>query len=284
MKIKTLRKVRSNIIYGILVVFFLFFTMGPIVWSFIISITPDSELTSKASILPRDPVLRYYKQLFLENSQEALIFKRGFKNSLIAATLSIIIGIPIAVLTAYPLSRLRFKGRELIKNFLLVTLVIPAFATIIPLYKMFSVFSLIDTQIGLVLVYVSAFLPLSVWLIMSYFETLPKEIIESAQLDGCGQFMVLLKIILPVSYPVIFAAVLIVFLSSWNQFLVPLILAPSYAAKPITVVISEFVTKTTTKYGLMNAGGIVTIIPPAIVAVVFRQLLIEGMVSGATKG
>ena len=103
-------------------------------------------------------------------------------------------------------------------------------------------------------------------------------------MDGCGRFGVLLKIIIPVSYPVIFAATLIVFLTTWNHYLIPLILAPSYATKPIAVVVSEFVTKTSINYGLMNAGGILAVIPPAILAVVFRKFLVKGMVSGATKG
>ena len=89
---------------------------------------------------------------------------------------------------------------------------------------------------------------------------------------------------MPVSYPVVFAAMLIVFLTTWNQFQIPLILASSNHTKPIAVVISEFVTKTSVENGLMNAGGMLAIIPPVVVAVVFQKFLVNGMVGGATKG
>jgi len=274
----------SITLYILFVILFLLFTLGPIAWSFSLSITPASDLSPESPILPENPTGENFKELLSSKNQQGGIFLKGLRNSLIAGLLSILIGIPIAILTAYPLARMKFKGRQLVKNLLLITMVIPVFATIIPLFRIFTLFNLIDNMVGLVIIYVTSFLPLSVWLITSYFETLPRELEEAAIVDGCGRFMVLLKIIIPVSYPVIFAATLIVFLTTWNQYLIPLILAPSYATKPIAVVVSEFVTKTSINYGLMNAGGILAVIPPAILAVVFRKFLVKGMVSGATKG
>ena len=182
------------------------------------------------------------------------------------------------------MARLRFKGKTPIRNLLLFTIAIPVFATIIPLYKLFITLKLLDQLLGLVLVYITSFLPLTVWLLIGYFETLPRELEEAAYVDGCSQFQTMIRIILPVSYPIIFAASLIVFLTTWNQFQIPLILAPSHATKPIAVVASEFVTKVTVDYGLMNAGGILALIPPAIIAIIFRKFLITGIVGGATKG
>lgn len=278
------KSVWSIILYILFVLMFLFFTLGPIAWSFSLSITPASDLSPDSPIFPENPTWVNFKELLSSENQQGGIFLKGLRNSLVAGMLSIFIGIPIAILTAYPLARMKFKGRQLVKNLLLITMIIPVFATIIPLFRIFALFNLIDNMVGLVIIYVTSFLPLSVWLITSYFETLPRELEEAAIVDGCGRFMVLLKIIIPVSYPVIFAATLIVFLTTWNQYLIPLILAPSYATKPIAVVVSEFVTKTSINYGLMNAGGILAVIPPAILAVIFRKFLVKGMVSGATKG
>jgi multiple sugar transport system permease protein len=197
---------------------------------------------------------------------------------------AIVFGMPISILSSYALSRMEFKGRELIRLLLLATLVIPVFAVIVPLFQIYSNLGLVDNFAGLTLVYISASLPLTTWLLCSYFETLPKELEEAATLDGCSPISTLIRIILPLSYPVIFAASLIVFISTWNQFLIPLVLAPSLHTKPIAVVISEFVTKHTVNYGLMNAGGIVAIIIPACMAIVFRKFLISGLSAGATKG
>ena len=90
--------------------------------------------------------------------------------------------------------------------------------------------------------------------------------------------------VLPVSYPMVFASALIMFITVWNQYLIPLILAPSLDTKPIAVIISEFVTKNTVNYGLMNAGGLLAVIPPVIVALLFKRFLIGGLTAGAVKG
>lgn len=271
--------------YIIAVVLFLMFTIGPIVWSFIISITPqDQVMTPDAGFLPTEITFDNYKALLSTKSQTGILFRKGLWNSLRAALLSIAIGIPIATFSAYALSRVQFKGRSLIRNALLVTMVIPVFATITPLYKIYAHFNVLDNLFSLVLVYVTAFLPLTVWLISGYFITLPKEIEEAAYVDGCSKIKTMLKVIIPISYNIIFAAMLIIFLTVWNQYLIPLILAPSNAVKPIAVVASEFVTKSTVDYGLMNAGGILAILPPALIAIIFRKFLVKGMVGGATKG
>jgi multiple sugar transport system permease protein len=284
MKNARLRKAGGNVFYVFVVIFFLLFTIGPIAWSFIMSITPTSELSASDTILPQNPTMKNYEELLSPDDQQGTIFMKGLMNSLVAAALSILLGIPLSILSAYPLARMRFKGRQIVKYGLLVTMVIPALATVIPIFRIFSIFKLIDNFFALAVVYVSSFLPLSVWLLTSFFETIPKEIEEAAEIDGCGKFAVLVRIVVRISYPAIFAATLIVFLTTWNQFLIPLILSPTYATKPIAIVISEFVTKASVNYGLMNAGGIIAIIPPALIAVVFRRFLVKGITAGATKG
>ena len=134
------------------------------------------------------------------------------------------------------------------------------------------------------LVYISAFMPLTVWLLCSHFESLPIDLEEAAKLDGCRPMQILLHILLPISYPVLFAGALIMFISTWNQFLIPLILSPTNSTKPIAVIISEFVTKNPVNYGLMNAGGLLAVIPPVIIAIIFRRFLISGLTAGAIKG
>lgn len=273
------------ILYAFAVLLFILFTLGPILWSFNMSITPQSEILENTTrLLPKEPTFDNYTKLLTGADQQGLLFRKGMLNSLKAALLSLLLGIPMAVICAYPLARLAFRGSKTVRNVLLFTMAIPVFATIIPLYKIFVTIKLLDSFWGLVLVYITSFLPLTVWLLISYFSTLPKELEEAAYVDGCTRFRTMIHIILPVSYPIIFAASLIVFLTTWNQFQIPLVLAPSHATKPIAVVVSEFVTKSTVDYGLMNAGGIIALIPPAIIAIVFRKFLIQGIVGGATKG
>ncbi|MEW4412698.1 carbohydrate ABC transporter permease [Clostridium sp. AN503] len=271
--------------YTLAILAFVLFALGPILWSFIMSITPQTELAGKTTrLLPVNPTLDNYRKLLSNADQQGELFRNGMLNSLKAAIVSLLLGIPMSILCAYPMSRLRFKGSAAFRNVLLFTMAIPVFATIIPLYRMYANMNLLDNLVALIMVYITSFLPLSVWLLISYFDTLPKELEEAAYVDGCTKFRTMLSIIMPVSYPIIFADTLIVFLTTWNQFQIPLILAPSKATKPIAVVVSEFVTKSSVDYGLMNAGGILAIIPPAIIAIVFRKFLMKGIVGGATKG
>lgn len=282
---KIWRKAIFGVLYVFAVIVFIVFTLGPIAWSFILSITPQAEIGSNTTrILPENPTFGNYIKLVSAGSQEGSLFLKGMKNSLVAACLALLLGMPIAILAAYPMSRIPFKGSVLIRNVLLFTMAIPVFATVIPLYKLFINLNLMDSYIGLVLVYITSFLPMAVWLLIGYFSTIPKELEEAAYVDGCSRFGTMIRVILPVCYPIVFAASLIMFLNTWNQFQIPLILAPGSSTKPIAVVISEFVTKSTMDIGLMNAGGILALIPPAVIAIIFRRFLVSGIVGGAVKG
>lgn len=282
---KTKKPFLPVLLYCLVAFLFIAFFLGPILWSFIMSITPQIEMDAQTTrLLPENPTFKNYAKLLTGGDQQGTLFRTGMKNSLFTALLALIIGIPIAILGAYAISRVPFKGSKHVRDVLLFTMAIPVFATIIPLYKIFISLNLLDNFFGLVLVYITSFLPLTTWLLIGYFSTLPTELEEAAYVDGCSRFKTMVLIILPISYPIVFAASLIVFLTTWNQFQIPLVLAPSHATKPIAVVISEFVTKSTIDYGLMNAGGIIALFPPALIAIVFRKFLISGMVGGATKG
>ena len=188
------------------------------------------------------------------------------------------------MMSAYALSRMEFKGRRLIKNLLLITMVIPVMATIIPLFRLFVARQWLDDVFWLSMVYVSSYLPMVTWLMANYFATIPKELEEAAQIDGCGRLASFLRIIVPTSYPIILSAALIMFLNTWSQFQIPLILASSLETKPVAIVVSEFMTKDSIQYGLTAAAGIIAVLPPALTALIFRKFLISGMMGGAVKG
>ena len=179
---------------------------------------------------------------------------------------------------------MEFKGRMLIRDLLLVTMVIPVMATIIPLYRMFAQGEMLDNLFWLSLVYVSSYLPMAVWLMTNYFATIPREMEEAAFIDGCGRVGSFFRLILPLSRPIILSVALIMFLSTWSQFQIPLILASSMETKPMAIVISEFVTKDSVQYGLVAAAGMLALAPPALAAFIFRKYLVTGMTNGSVKG
>lgn len=278
-------KFGKKIGYLIALVIFLILTLGPFLWTFVLSVTPEYAMMEKTTrLLPEVITYDNYRELLTSGTQKGSILITGIRNALKAVGVTLILGIPIAMMSAYALSHMEFKGRRLIKNLLLITMVIPVMATIIPLFRLFVARQWLDDVFWLSTVYVSSYLPMVTWLMANYFATIPKELEEAAQIDGCGRLASFLRIIVPTSYPIILSAALIMFLNTWSQFQIPLILASSLETKPVAIVVSEFMTKDSIQYGLTAAAGIIAVLPPAVTALIFRKFLISGMMGGAVKG
>ena len=278
-------KIINKILYSMALILFLVFYAGPFIWTFIISVTPDSLVLGKSlSFLPEETTLKNYKTLFDVASSQGALLLSGIKNSAYASLVTIIICIPMALLSAFALGCFKFIGKDIVKNSLLVTMAIPVMATIIPIYKMFMQLKLLNNVYTLSLVYVTSYLPVIVWLVSNYFASIPKDLDEAAKVDGCSKMGTFIRVIIPTSYPIIASAVLIIFLSTWSQFQIPLILASNSNTKPIAIVTSEFITKDTVDYGMTAAAGILALIPPALFALIFKKFLVSGMMKGAVKG
>ena len=278
-------KIGKRIGYLAALAVFLILTMGPFLWTFVLSVTPEYAMMEKSTnLLPKVTTFDNYRELLKEGTQKGSVLMTGIKNALKAVGATLVIGIPISMMSAYALSRMEFRGRRLIKNLLLITMVIPVMATISPLFRLFVARHWLDDVFWLSMVYVSSYLPLVTWLMSNYFATIPKELEEAALIDGCGRLASFLRIIVPTSYPIILSAALIMFLNTWSQFQIPLILASSLETKPVAIVVSEFMTKDSVQYGLTAAAGMIAVVPPAVTALVFRRFLISGMMGGAVKG
>ncbi|MEI0603953.1 carbohydrate ABC transporter permease [Brachyspira alvinipulli] len=275
---------RVNLLYYISVIFFVMIVLGPIIWAIIVSFTPEYEMFKNTStFLPKEPTIDNYVKLFTASDRQSKMFFVGIMNSIKTAFITIFLCLPCSILCAYAISKMKFKGRKVVKTIILISMAIPAFTTIIPLYRMFSLMSLLDNLFSLSLIYVTSFLPINTWMISNYFDTIPSDIEEAAYIDGCNEIDVLFRIMLPISAPIIMSAFLLVFLMSWGQFQIPLILASSAATKPISIVASEFVSKDSIQYGITTAAGLLAIFPPALLAIIFRKFLVRGMTGGATK-
>ncbi len=278
-------KIFKRVLYVFALLIFLIFYLGPFIWTFIISITPDSMVLEKSlNFLPESTTYKNYLLLFDISSRQGKLLFSGMRNAIYASFVTIVLCIPVALLSAYALSRFKFFGKDFIKNSLLITMAIPIMATIIPIYKMFMQLKLLNNMYALSLVYVTSYLPVIVWLMSNYFSSIPRDLDEAAMVDGCTKTEALIYVVLPLSYPIIASAVLIIFLSTWSQFQIPLILASNNDTKPIAIITSEFITKDTVHYGLTAAAGILAIIPPALLALIFRKFLVSGIMKGSVKG
>lgn len=270
--------------YYFFVLLFLIFTLGPIIWTFIISIMPEKILMSKdVNLFQVNYSFKNYYNLLNITKLQGKNFYNSLYNSLYISGVTIFLGLPICFFSGYSFSRLQFKGKNIIYILMISTIIIPLFTTIIPLYTLFSILGVLDNTILLSMVYISSFFPLITWIITNYFRTFPLSIEEMALIDGCSPLQILIYIILPNTYPIILSSILIIFLMSWNQYQIPLILTLSRETKPLTILIAELSSRDLIYYSQIAAAGILSIIPPTIFAIMFRRYLVDSLVSGSLK-
>ena len=205
-------------------------------------------------------------------------FSRAFANSLITSLAATALVVIMAALGAWAFVRLEFPGRNVRFVLVVATLAILAYTVMIPLYRLMISLGLIDTCTGVTLIYVWAFLPLALWLMRSVYQAMPLSLEEAAWLDGTSKLCAFVQVVLPLAGPGLVACGI---LSAWGQFMVPLVFSPTLATKPLTVLIPGFVSRNYVDYGLMNAAGIIAMLPPMVLFL--NRYLVSGLMAGAGK-
>jgi multiple sugar transport system permease protein len=270
----------------------LIWSLGPVYWSLATSFTPPNALvTDQLRLWPEHATLEHYAKLFgsTSTSQGNEVqsvwpqFSRAFVNSLVTSLAATLLTVIIAAFGAWAFVRLRFPGRDIMFVAVVATLGVPAYTVMIPLYRIMIGAGLVDTYLGVTLIYISAFLPLALWLMRSVYQAMPLSLEEAAWLDGASKLYTLVRIVLPLAGPGLVATAILTFLSAWGQFMVPLVFSPTLSTKPLTVLIPEFVTRNYVDYGLMNAAGIVAIVPPILLVIFLNRFLVQGLMAGASK-
>jgi multiple sugar transport system permease protein len=267
----------------------LIWSLGPIYWTVASSVTPSADFSVRPiHFFPQHFTFDHYSRLLGINVDRIggvevwRQFRLALLNSVITSVAATVLCVAVSALGAYAFTRMRFPGRDVLFGLVVATLAVPAYAVLIPLYQIMIKMHLVDTYVGVALIYVSAYLPLSLWLLRSVFEALPLALEEAAQLDGAGRLYILFKIVLPLAGPGLTAAAILTFLGAWGQYLVPLIFSPQ-ATKPLTVLIPEFVTKNFIDYGLITASGSIAIVIPALVVIFLNRYLVSGLLAGSVK-
>lgn len=277
------RGLRRALMYaGIVLV--MCFTVAPLLWALIVSVSPATELTTLArQWLPRKMTFDNYMQV-LSLSDNADTFKASLLNSFIVAGSTTVFSLIFGSFGAYAFARLRFKFKDRLSVLFLFTQMVPSIAIALPLYLIFKQIGLLDTKTSLTLANLSFTLPFVIWMMRAFFESIPKELEESAFIDGLGRFGALFRIIMPISAPGLFAIGVFAYLNTWNEFNTALVLTGSEQSKTMPVVINEFLGRFSVDYGLMASSGIIGLLPPVLLALVFQRYLVEGMTAGAVKG
>lgn len=269
------------------------FIMSPIAWLVISSIaSPRDLLTIPPRWLPWPPDFSNYQRLLFGSGEAGTTltsvtlraFRFSLRNSMIVASGVTLLCLILGVLAGYAFARLRMPfGQRLLYLFLLVQIV-PVIVLLIPLFLVISRLGFLDRLEIVVLLLTGFHLPFVIWILRSYFLSIPVELEEAALVDGATRLQAIRHIILPLSVPGLFAAGVYTFMQSWNAFMIPLVFTSSDTNRTVTVAIAMFIGRHYTEYGLMSAAGVLASLPPAILAIFFQRYLLTGLTAGGVKG
>jgi multiple sugar transport system permease protein len=266
------------------VAFIVVWTLVPLYWVLNTSLQTDAQVTAKpANYLPPAPTIAHYLTLLTGSGDVATSIRRSLVNICVECGAATVVTVVLATLAAYAFARMMFRGRRVLFYSVLATMALPVYATLIPLYRIMSSLGLVNTYTGIVLVYVSGFLPLATWILYNYMSSLPVALEEAGQVDGASRMQVLWHVVLPLARPGIVSTAIITFLSAWAQFLFPLVLSSDLSTQPLTVVIAALEGRHTVPYSLMSAAGVVAVAVPAVIAVVLNRYIVNGLLAGSVK-
>ncbi len=277
---------RQKTLYTILGLLLAAVILAPIVWMFFTSIMYHKDLSAHPlSLVPRDVTFERYRQIFqnMNSSDAAFIFRRALYNSAIVAICVTALSLVIGSLAAYAFARLRFRGRDELMLLTLFTYMLPPVALVIPMYKMFKAAGLLDSKLGLIILYLSFIIPFIIWVMQGFFGGISKAYEEAAEIDGATRFQTLIYIFVPMARPGAIATGILAFLMSWDEFFLSLIFTSSLVSKTMTVAIAEFNGKFTIDYGMISAAGVIGSLIPVIITLVFQKYIVMGMTAGGVK-
>ncbi|WP_274362287.1 sugar ABC transporter permease [Paenibacillus thermotolerans] len=256
----------------------------PTLWIVMSSFKVGSSLFS-TSLIPDQFTLQHYKDLFADRANKDFRFVQWYFNTIKVATISMLIGTLIQLLTAYAISRYRFYGRKALMSTILVLGMFPGFMSMIAVYIILIQLNLLGTHWALILVY-SAGAALGMFVAKGYFDTLPKALEESARIDGAGHLTIFFRIFLPLSRPIMTYVALTTFSGAWVDYIFArLILSKARDQWTLAVGLVEMVDSySSTEFTLFAAGSVLAAIPVALLFMGLQRLLVQGLTAGATKG
>jgi multiple sugar transport system permease protein len=259
---------------------FVLMIIFPFVWQIITSLKPPDQLYK----MPPD----WISNRFYLGSYMSVFFKRPFlgylENSFIVSTTTTLFCILIGSFCAYAIARLKFKGKRIILTLVLTVSMFPSVAILSPLFLILKDFKLLNTYSGLILPYTTFALPLTIWILTSFFREIPKELEESAQIDGCSRMKAFWKVIVPLAAPGVFTTAILVFIHAWNEFLFALSFMTADKMRTVPVGIAMFPGEHDVPWGDIAAASVVVTVPLIILVLIFQRRIIAGLTSGGVKG
>ncbi len=275
------KKRARTAVKGVICALLLLIALFPIYWLVAMAIRPTSEMTGLISIIPHSLTMEHFKQLFTEKG-----FGQAIVNSLQTTGVSLVLSLAVGLCAAYILARRRFRFglKQPLTYWVLLVRVLPPVAFTIPLYTMFSKLGVLNTKVPPTMACVLINIPLIIWFMVSFFQDLPEDIEESAQIDGATEWQLFRKIVLPLVAPGIAAIAMLSFMYAWNEYTYSIIFVQSPSNYTVPLALAVLNTEDNlTNFGLVAAGGVISVIPITLFVIFAQNYLISGLSSGAVK-
>ncbi len=258
----------------------LLFVVFPLYWVVTVSFKTTPQISSRESLFWPDPwTLDQYRGLLQDSP-----FLVWFRNTVIVATISTVISVMLAAISAYALTRLKFRGAGLLTSFLLVTYLLPGTLLFIPLYQTLTDLGLINTYGALILTYPIGLLPFATWVLMGYFRSIPVDIEEAAMIDGASRLRTFWSITLPLAAPALGAVTLLAFTNAWNEFLFAFVFINSESLRTLPVGLQSMIVGDILPWGKLMAASLLMAIPVVIIYTYAQRFLTAGLTIGGVKG
>ncbi|EGQ3970830.1 sugar ABC transporter permease [Staphylococcus pseudintermedius] len=267
-------------IYGFIAFMFVVI-LYPLLWTFGISLNPGTTLYG-AKMIPDNATFANYIYLLTDENSQYLTW---YKNTLLVASANALFSVIFVTLTSYAFSRYRFVGRKYGLITFLILQMFPVLMTMVAIYILLNTIGLLDSLLGLTLVYIGGSIPMNAFLVKGYFDTIPKELDESAKIDGASHMRIFFQIMLPLAKPILAVVALFNFMGPFMDFILPKILLRSPEKYTLAVGLFNFINhQYANNFTVFAAGAIMIALPISIVFLFLQKYLVSGLTAGATKG
>lgn len=253
--------------------------LTPIVWGFSTSLKKSADITRfPPELIPSDPTLSNYTLLFEEGIGLPIF------NSVVVSFSTVVFCLLIGLVAAYAVSRYQFRGRNIVLLSVIAVMSIPLPSLLVPTYTFLFHLNLLDSRIGLVVLYTAYQLPLAIWILFGFIQTLPPELDKAAMIDGYSRPEIVVKIILPLSRVGMIAAGLFILTFAWNDFIIAVIMNSDIGVRTLPVAVYQFLGVFGREWGPLTAASMISILPIIIIFIIFQKYFLSGVTGGAIKG
>lgn len=263
----------------ILIILYSLLTFGPIMWVFTMSLKDTQEIKKSPYSIPLDPKFNNYLDVWINSN-----YKTYFLNSIFVVSLAVITIIIVASMAAYCFAKFPFRGSKIVYSAIFMTIMLPAQILLIPLFQILVQFKLNNSLMGLALVYIAVQMPMSIYILRSFFAHIPKELSEAARIDGCSEWSIFWRVMFPIVRPAISTILVLNFVILWNEFLYAVIFIQEESKRTLPLGIMKFAGESYEDLSKIAVGLIIAIIPVLTLYVAFSGKFIESMSAGAIKG